>query len=581
MQISNNNTTATDANKTVEDTAGLEHSYYKGAQSPALINKTIGDYFDYIVDNNPDHPAIVLHHQNIRLSYKEYQQQINQLAMGLLALGVKPGDRVGIWSPNNLEWCLTQFATAKIGAIMVCINPAYRPNELQFALNSVECSTLITASSFKASNYLGMLNELLPELAAAKAGQLQAKNLPYLKNIIRIGDEPAAGMFSFSQVMTMPTAAHRVELNAIGATLQPDQDINIQFTSGTTGNPKGATLSHKNILNNGSLMANAMRLTADDKLCIPVPLYHCFGMVLGNLVCISKGATAVFPGDSFDPTITLEVVEKERCTALHGVPTMFIAELELKDFARFDLSSLRTGIMAGSTCPEQVMRKVQSLMHMNEVVIGYGQTECSPINNATEIDSSIEKQVTTVGRALAHTEVKIIDEVGNIQKIGLAGEVCSRGAGIMRCYWNDEEKTAATIDKEGWLHSGDLGVMDAEGFVAIVGRIKDMIIRGGENIYPREIEEVLYTYPGVQDAAIFGISDDKYGEEVCAWVQPKDDAVLTEQEIRSFLKDKLAYFKIPKHIQFVESYPMTVTGKLQKFKMREQMQAQLKDNAFS
>ena len=426
-----------------------------------------------------------------------------------------------------------------------------------------------------------MLNELLPELAAAKAGQLQAKNLPYLKNIIRIGDEPAAGMFSFSQVMTMPMAAHRVELNAIGATLQPDQDINIQFTSGTTGNPKGATLSHKNILNNGFLMANAMRLTADDKLCIPVPLYHCFGMVLGNLVCISKGATAVFPGDSFDPTITLEVVEKERCTALHGVPTMFIAELELKDFARFDLSSLRTGIMAGSTCPEQVMRKVQSLMHMNEVVIGYGQTECSPINNATEIDSSIEKQVTTVGRALAHTEVKIIDEVGNIQKIGLAGEVCSRGAGIMRCYWNDEEKTAATIDKEGWLHSGDLGVMDAEGFVAIVGRIKDMIIRGGENIYPREIEEVLYTYPGVQDAAIFGISDDKYGEEVCAWVQPKDDAVLTEQEIRSFLKDKLAYFKIPKHIQFVESYPMTVTGKLQKFKMREQMQAQLKDNAFS
>ena len=581
MQISNNNTTATDANKTVKDAAGLEHSYYKGAQSPALINKTIGDYFDSIVDNNPDHPAIVLHHQNIRLSYKEYQQQINQLAMGLLALGVKPGDRVGIWSPNNLEWCLTQFATAKIGAIMVCINPAYRPNELQFALNSVECSTLITASSFKASNYLGMLNELLPELAAAKAGQLQAKNLPYLKNIIRIGDKPAAGMFSFSQVMAMPTAAQRVELNAIGATLQPDQDINIQFTSGTTGNPKGATLSHKNILNNGFLMANAMRLTADDKLCIPVPLYHCFGMVLGNLVCISKGATAVFPGDSFDPTITLEVVEKERCTALHGVPTMFIAELELKDFARFDLSSLRTGIMAGSTCPEQVMRKVQSLMHMNEVVIGYGQTECSPINNATEIDSSIEKQVTTVGRALAHTEVKIIDEVGNIQKIGLAGEVCSRGAGIMRCYWNDEEKTAATIDKEGWLHSGDLGVMDAEGFVAIVGRIKDMIIRGGENIYPREIEEVLYTYPGVQDAAIFGISDDKYGEEVCAWVQPKDDAVLTEQEIRSFLKDKLAYFKIPKHIQFVENYPMTVTGKLQKFKMREQMQAQLKDNAFS
>ncbi|WP_410054810.1 AMP-binding protein [Pseudoalteromonas porphyrae] len=556
-------------------------SQYRGSQTPDLIESTIGNYFDSIVDNNPEHLAIVVHHQNIRLSYREYQQKINQLAMGLLSIGVKPGDRVGIWSPNNLEWCLTQFATAKIGAIMVCINPAYRPNELQFALNTVECSTLITASCFKASNYLAMLNELLPELEHTEPGMLNAKNLPYLKNIIRIGNEAAPGMFSFNQIMNMPTDAQKLALVTLAATLKPEQDINIQFTSGTTGSPKGATLSHKNILNNGFLMANAMRLTADDKLCIPVPLYHCFGMVLGNLVCISKGATAVFPAESFDPTITLEVVEKERCTALHGVPTMFIAELELKDFSRFDLSSLRTGIMAGSTCPEQVMRKVQSLMHMNEVVIGYGQTECSPINNVTEIDSSIEKQVTTVGRALAHTEVKIIDEVGKLQKIGLPGEICSRGAGIMRCYWNDQEKTAATIDQDGWLHSGDLGVMDTQGFVTIVGRIKDMIIRGGENIYPREIEEVLYTYPGIQDAAIFGITDEKYGEEVCAWIQPKEDAVLDEQAIRVFLKDKLAYFKMPRHIRFVENYPMTVTGKLQKFKMREQMQAELSDKAFS
>ncbi|WP_419761253.1 AMP-binding protein [Pseudoalteromonas porphyrae] len=556
-------------------------SQYRGSQTPDLIESTIGNYFDSIVDNNPEHLAIVVHHQNIRLSYREYQQKINQLAMGLLSIGVKPGDRVGIWSPNNLEWCLTQFATAKIGAIMVCINPAYRPNELQFALNTVECSTLITASCFKASNYLAMLNELLPELEHTEPGMLNAKNLPYLKNIIRIGNEAAPGMFSFNQIMNMPTDAQKLALVTLAATLKPEQDINIQFTSGTTGSPKGATLSHKNILNNGFLMANAMRLTADDKLCIPVPLYHCFGMVLGNLVCISKGATAVFPAESFDPTITLEVVEKERCTALHGVPTMFIAELELKDFSRFDLSSLRTGIMAGSTCPEQVMRKVQSLMHMNEVVIGYGQTECSPINNVTEIDSSIEKQVTTVGRALAHTEVKIIDEVGKLQKIGLPGEICSRGAGIMRCYWNDQEKTAATIDQDGWLHSGDLGVMDTQGFVTIVGRIKDMIIRGGENIYPREIEEVIYTYPGIQDAAIFGITDEKYGEEVCAWIQPKEDAVLDEQAIRVFLKDKLAYFKMPRHIRFVENYPMTVTGKLQKFKMREQMQAELSDKAFS
>ncbi|MCP4586920.1 AMP-binding protein [Pseudoalteromonas sp.] len=559
----------------------LSHSYYKGCTDSPLIDKTIGQYLDDIVDNYPEHPAIVVHHQQIRLTYKQYQHQINQLTMGLLAIGVKPGDRVGIWSPNNIEWCLTQFATAKIGAIMVCINPAYRPNELKYALNSVECSTLITASEFKASNYISMLNELAPELSNSEPGELNLSALPHLKNIIRIGNEPAPGMFSFSDIMQRATDAHKLELDAIAATLHCDQDINIQFTSGTTGNPKGATLSHKNILNNGFLMAQAMKLTHMDKLCIPVPLYHCFGMVLGNLVCISKGATAVFPGDSFDPKTTLEVVEKERCTGLHGVPTMFIAELELKEFANYDLSSLRTGVMAGSTCPEQVMRKVHTLMHMTEVVIGYGQTECSPINNVTETDSPLEKQVTTVGRALAHTEVKIIDESGDVQKVGIPGEVCSRGAGIMRCYWNDEEKTNATIDKEGWLHSGDLGVMDKDGFVAIVGRIKDMIIRGGENIYPREIEEVLYTYPGIQDAAIFGISDEKYGEEVCAWIQPKDDAVLDENAIREFLKDKLAYFKVPKYIRFVEEYPMTVTGKLQKFKMREQMQELLSEKAFS
>ncbi|WP_375185542.1 AMP-binding protein [Pseudoalteromonas sp.] len=559
----------------------LTQSYYQGRTDIPLIEQTIGQYLDNIVDNYPDHPAIVVHHQQIRLTYRQYQQQINQLAMGLLSLGVKPGDRVGIWSPNNIEWCLTQFATAKIGAIMVCINPAYRPSELKYALNSVECSTLITASEFKASNYISMLNELAPELKDSQAGELNLNALPHLKNIIRIGDEPATGIFSFSDIMQRATDAHKLELDAIAATLSCDQDINIQFTSGTTGNPKGATLSHKNILNNGFLMAQAMKLTHEDKLCIPVPLYHCFGMVLGNLVCISKGATAVFPGDSFDPKTTLEVVEKERCTGLHGVPTMFIAELELKDFANYDLSSLRTGVMAGSTCPEQVMRKVHSLMHMKEVVIGYGQTECSPINNVTETDSPLEKQVTTVGRALAHTEVKIIDELGDIQKVGIPGEVCSRGAGIMRCYWNDEEKTKATIEQDGWLHSGDLGVMDEDGFVAIVGRIKDMIIRGGENIYPREIEEVLYTYPGIQDAAIFGISDEKYGEEVCAWIQPKDDAVLDENAIRDFLKDKLAYFKVPKHIRFVDEYPMTVTGKLQKFKMREQMQELLSEKAFS
>jgi fatty-acyl-CoA synthase len=464
---------------------------------------------------------------------------------------------------------------------MVCINPAYRPNELQYALNSVECSTLITASQFKGSNYIEMLNSLAPELKHCDSGKLSAKALPNLKNVIRIGDNVSAGMFSFSDIMRMATPAHELELNAIAANLNAEQDINIQFTSGTTGNPKGATLTHKNILNNALFVSDSMHFTERDKLCIPVPLYHCFGMVLGSLLCVTKGAAAIYPSDSFDAKTTLDVIEQEGCTALHGVPTMFISQLELSTFNEYDLSTLRTGVMAGSTCPEQVMRKVQTQMNMHQVLIAYGQTECSPINNITETDSSIERQVTTVGRALAHTEVKIIDELGNIQKIGLPGEVCSKGVGIMRCYWNGEEKIKATIDSDGWLHSGDLGVMDSEGFVSIVGRIKDMIIRGGENVYPREIEEVLYTYPGIQDAAVFGISDEKYGEEVCAWIQPKEDTRLDEQAIRAFLKDKLAYFKMPRYIRFVESYPMTVTGKLQKFKMREQMQEVLSSKLFS
>jgi fatty-acyl-CoA synthase len=559
----------------------LSQSYFKGSQNTPLTNKTIGAYFDFIVDKNPNSLAVVVNHQNIRLTYREFQKEVNQLAMGLLAIGVKPGERVGIWSPNNIQWCLTQIATAKIGAIMVCINPAYRPSELTYALNSVECSTLITANSFKGSNYIEMLTSLAPELNQSDPGKLESKVLPSLKNVISIGDDPIPGMFSFSHIMQLATPAHQLELHAVAANLNADQDINIQFTSGTTGNPKGATLTHKNILNNALFVADSMRFTHKDKLCIPVPLYHCFGMVLGSLLCITKGAAAIYPSDAFDAKTTLDVVEQEGCTALHGVPTMFISQLELSSFNKYDLRSLRTGVMAGSTCPEQVMRKVQTQMNMHQVLIAYGQTECSPINNITETDSSIDRQVTTVGRALAHTEVKIIDELGNIQKIGLPGEVCSKGAGIMRCYWNDEEKTKATIDSDGWLHSGDLGVMDSEGFVSIVGRIKDMIIRGGENVYPREIEEVLYTYPGVQDAAVFGISDEKYGEEVCAWIQPKENTTLDEQAIRAFLKDKLAYFKMPRYVRFVESYPMTVTGKLQKFKMREQMHEILLGKSFS
>ncbi|AUJ70143.1 AMP-binding protein [Pseudoalteromonas sp. NC201] len=555
--------------------SALTKSYFKGPQVAPLTQLTIGQYLEDIVDNYPEREAIVVSHQSVRLNYREYLAKINQLAASLLAVGIQPGDRVGIWSPNNLEWSLVQFATAKIGAIMVCINPAYRPSELEYVLNNVECKMLVMAKSFKHSHYVDMIRELAPESYDCMFGELSSQRLPSLKQIVLIDEDIEPGLMNFSTLLSKANDAHYLEANAIAANLSASDAINIQFTSGTTGNPKGATLTHSNILNNGLLVANAMKLTEQDKLCIPVPLYHCFGMVLGNLVCISKGACAVFPNDSFDPLVTLEVVEREKCTGLHGVPTMFIAQLEHSDFTQFDLSSLRTGVMAGSTCPEKVMRQVQTQMHMTDVLIGYGQTECSPINNITEIDSPVEKRVQTVGRAMPHTEVKIIDELGHIAPIGTPGEVCARGYCVMKGYWQDPEKTAATIDSDGWLHSGDLGVMDNEGFVSIVGRIKDMIIRGGENIYPREIEEVLYHHHDIQDAAVFGIKDEKYGEEVCVWVQLKPGHYISEEDIRIFLKDKLAYFKVPKHIKLVENYPMTVTGKLQKFKMREQMESEL------
>ncbi|PTA50557.1 AMP-binding protein [Shewanella morhuae] len=556
-------------------TSPLNLSEFHGVLSPKLVEKTIGQYLDHIAATYPEQLAVVVHHQHIRWNYRQYLAQIDALATGLLKLGIKTGDRVGIWSPNNIEWCLTQYATAKIGAIMVCLNPAYRPEELQYALSNVGCRAVICADKFKSSNYLEMLYELAPELTTCSASKLRTSALPELEFVIRMGADKSVGMLNFNDLLVDVSADDRAALERIGKELSPYDAINIQFTSGTTGSPKGATLSHHNILNNGYLVAEAMKFTCNDKLCIPVPLYHCFGMVLGNLVCLAKGAAAIFPGESFDPLTTLQVVELERCTALHGVPTMFIAELEHPDFAQFDLRSLRTGVMAGATCPEEVMRRVQNLMFMQQVLIGYGQTECSPLNHITEIDSSIEKRVLTVGRALPHTEVKIIDEFGDVLPIGQPGEVCSRGYCIMQCYWNDPVKTAATIDSAGWLHSGDIGQMDEQGYVQIVGRIKDMIIRGGENIYPREIEEKLYTHKDVQDAAVFGVESDKYGEEVCAWIKVRAGATITEADIRHFLTEKFAYFKVPRYIKFVDQYPMTVTGKIQKFKMRELMYQEL------
>jgi fatty-acyl-CoA synthase len=556
----------------------LERSYYCGASTSQIIYETIGGFFDRVAEKYPDNKALILRHQGVEWTYAELQHRVDQLASGLLALGIAPGDRVGIWGPNSAEWVLTQLATAKIGAIMVCINPAYRLYELEYALNKVECKALITDESFKTSDYLGMLNTLAPELEYCAPGALASTKLPKLKHVIRMGTSSSAGMHNFDQICELATDADRAALLRLQTQLKPDDAINIQFTSGTTGNPKGATLSHCNILNNGYLTGEAMRLTPADKLCIPVPLYHCFGMVLAVLACVSHGATMVFPGEAFDPQQTLQTVQDERCTALHGVPTMFITELDHPNFSSFDLSSLRTGIMAGAPCPIEVMKRVISDMHMRDILIAYGQTELSPINNITLPDDSLERRTETVGRAMPWVEVKVIDEAGHVVPVGEKGEICTRGYSVMQGYWNDPEKTAETIDAAGWLHSGDIATMDAFGYVRIVGRIKDMIIRGGENVYPREVEEFLYQHPAISEVQVFGIPDKKMGEEVCAWVQVNEGATLSADDIKAFCKDQITHFKIPRHIRFVSEYPMTVTGKIQKFVMRDEMLASLTDN---
>jgi len=555
----------------------LTKSYYCGASTTQIIYETIGGYFDRVANEHPDNPALVLRHQNVDWTYSELQQRVDQFAAGLISLGIEPGDRVGIWGPNSAEWVLTQLATAKIGAIMVCINPAYRLYELEYALNKVECKALITDEQFKTSDYLGMLNTLAPELEQCAPGQLEAAKLPHLEHIIRMGSAKSPGMYNFDEVCAHASDGDLSALADLQDKLKPDDAINIQFTSGTTGNPKGATLSHCNILNNGYLTGEAMRLTPADRLCIPVPLYHCFGMVLAVLACVSHGSTMVFPGEAFDPEQTLQTVQDERCTALHGVPTMFITELDHPRFNYFDLSSLRTGIMAGAPCPVEVMKRVISQMHMQDILIAYGQTELSPINNMTLPDDSLERRTETVGRAMPWVEVKVIDEDGYVVPVGQKGEICTRGYSVMQGYWNDPEKTAETIDASGWLHSGDIATMDASGYVRIVGRIKDMIIRGGENIYPREVEEFLYQHPAISEVQVFGIPDEKMGEEVCAWIQLNEGADLTADDVKAYCKDQITHFKVPRHIRFVSEYPMTVTGKIQKFVMRDEMLALLSD----
>lgn len=551
------------------------HSYHKGLTSQPLLEQTIGQAFDATVANHPDALALVVRHQSIRWSYQQYQGKINQLAAGLLALGIKTGDRIGIWAPNCYEWCLTQFATAKIGAILVCINPAYRKSELEYALNKVQCKALVCAEQFKASHYLNMLQKIAPELGTSSTSKnLELERLPHLKQIIRMGDIQTAGMLNFNSVMDMANDQKIQQLDSIAQGLDPKDIINIQFTSGTTGSPKGAALTHNNILNNGKIVGSGMKLTPADRLCIPVPLYHCFGMVMGNLACITHGAAAIFPNDGFDPTLTLQTVSDEQCTALHGVPTMFIAELGCEDFASYNLSSLRTGIMAGAPCPAEIMNKVMQRMHMQEVLIAYGQTETSPVNHMTETDDPVEKRVSTVGVASPHLEIKIIDDNGETLAINQRGEICIKGYAVMRCYWDEPEKTRETIDNDGWLHSGDIGIMEEQGFVEITGRIKDMIIRGGENIYPREIEEFLFQHPDIEDVQVFGVADKKYGEAVCAWIKAKAGSTLSDADIQTFCHDEIAHFKVPKMIKFVDEFPMTVTGKIQKYKMRDEMEQQ-------
>jgi len=550
---------------------GTTLSYTHGASSMPLLSDTIGDHLDRVAEAAPDSPALVVPHQDVRWSYGELRDKTDAFAAGLLALGLKPGQRIGIWSPNCAEWVVAQFATAKAGLILVNINPAYRLHELDYALNKVDCSALILAPAFKSSNYIEMLQSLAPELASSEPGALKAEKLSGLRVVIRLGADKTPGMLNFADVPGLAKEADRSHLAEVRESLQFDDPINIQFTSGTTGRPKGATLSHQNILNNGYFVGESIRLTAQDRMCIPVPFYHCFGMVMGNLGAITHGACMVIPGEGFEPERVLKAVQEERCTSLYGVPTMFIALLNHPDFDKTDLSSLRTGIMAGSPCPIDVMRQVIERMHMPEVTIAYGMTETSPVSFQSAVDDSVERRVSTVGRIHPHVEVKIVDPMGRIVPRGEPGELLTRGYSVMRGYWGDHDLTAEAVDVSRWMHTGDLAVLDAEGYCNIVGRIKDMVIRGGENIYPREVEEFLYGHPKIRDVQVFGIPDKQYGEQLCAWIILKDGERLSEEDIILFCSSEIAHYKIPRTIRFVESFPMTVTGKIQKFIMRKMM----------
>ncbi len=558
--------------------ARILSSYDRGTSKKSLIGMTIGRLFDEIVSSHEDGEALVSEHQGLRFTYRKLGDRVNELAVALLGFGVKKGDRVGIWSPNNVEWVLTQFATAKIGAILVNINPAYRVQELEYALNQSGVSLLITAKQFKTSDYHWMLAQLAPEIRKfpeiGADAEIKAARVPELRRIITLGNggEPnVPSMLSWERFLEIGTMnSSPAELNEREKTLDCQDAINIQYTSGTTGFPKGATLTHYGILNNGFFAGEEMSFTQRDRLCIPVPFYHCFGMVLGNLACVTHGATMILPSDAFNAETVLSTIERERCTALHGVPTMFIAELDHPNFKQFNLSSLRTGIMAGSPCPVEVMRKVISEMGIREITICYGMTETSPVSFQTRIDDPMELRVSTVGRAHPHVEAKVIDPLtGETVPRGVAGELCVRGYLVMLKYWHNPEATREAIDSDGWMHTGDLAIMQNNCYVNIVGRTKDMISRGGEKIFPREVEDFLYTHPKISDVQVIGVPSRRYGEEVMAWVKLKPGATATAKELREYCEGRIAYFKVPGYFKFTDAFPMTVTGKIQKFKMRE------------
>ncbi|MGA6137131.1 AMP-binding protein [Acinetobacter dispersus] len=550
-------------------------SYASGTSSQPLLGMTIGDKFDQVCQQYAEQEAIVSSHQNRRLSYKELQHEVNAFACSLLKLGLKKGDRLAIWSPNCVEWTVTQFAAFKAGIILVNLNTAYKSHELEYVLNKVSCKGLVIASQFKTTDYQELLSKIAPELASSTDKVLNAARLPYLKYVIKIDEQQHTGIHRFSDLLETPNQYQLDELQHLAKQLQFDETINIQFTSGTTGNPKGTMLTHHNILNNGYFVGEGIGLTPQDRVCISVPLFHCFGMVMGNLACITHGATMVYPASVFNPLETLKTIEQEKCTAAYGVPTMFIAILEHEQFAEFDLSSLRTGIMAGSPCPREIMQRVIDRMHMSEITICYGMTETSPVSVQSYIDDSIDKRVSTVGHVHPHLEVKIVDLEGEIVPQGTLGELCVRGYSVMAGYWDEPEKTKEVIDTAGWMHTGDIAEMDSEGFVKIKGRIKDVVIRGGENLFPKEIEDFLYTHPDVCDVQVIGLPDMRYGEELCACIILHEHHQSNEDSIRSFCKEHISHNKVPRYVKFFNEFPMTASGKAQKFKLQEIMRVEL------